>query len=83
MALGSTQNLTAMSTKNLPGDKGRPVRKTNNLTIICETECLENVGSSTSQNLWRPRPVTGIALPFYLLRCQRFNHGHPAHRLSI
>jgi hypothetical protein len=35
MALGSTQPLTEISTKNLPGVKGRPARKTNNLTI-CE-----------------------------------------------
>jgi hypothetical protein len=32
MALGSTQPLTEMSTRNLPGDKGRPARKADNLT---------------------------------------------------
>jgi hypothetical protein len=36
MALGSTQPLTEMSTKNLPGGKGRPARKADNLTAICE-----------------------------------------------
>jgi hypothetical protein len=36
MALGSTQPLTEMSTRNLPGVKGRPVRKADNLTAICE-----------------------------------------------
>jgi hypothetical protein len=36
MALGSTQPLTEMSTRNLPGGKGRPARKGNNLTAICE-----------------------------------------------
>jgi hypothetical protein len=36
MALGSTQNLTEMSTRNLPGGKGRPAHKTDNLTAICE-----------------------------------------------
>jgi hypothetical protein len=37
MALGSTQPLTEMSTKNLPGVKGgRPARKADNLTAICE-----------------------------------------------
>jgi hypothetical protein len=36
MALGSTQPLTEMSTKNLPGGKGRPVREADNLTAICE-----------------------------------------------
>jgi hypothetical protein len=36
MALGSTQPLTEMSARNLPGGKGRPVRKTDNLTAIYE-----------------------------------------------
>jgi hypothetical protein len=37
MALGSTQPLTGMSTRNLPeGGKGRPARKADNLTAICE-----------------------------------------------
>jgi hypothetical protein len=37
MALGSTQPLTEMSTCNLPGVKGRPACKADNLTTICET----------------------------------------------
>jgi hypothetical protein len=36
MALGSTQPLTEMSTRNLPGGKVRPARKADNLTAICE-----------------------------------------------
>jgi hypothetical protein len=37
MGLGSTQPLTEMSTRNLPGGKGgRPAHKTDNLTTICE-----------------------------------------------
>jgi hypothetical protein len=36
MTLGSTQPLTEMSARNLPGGKGRPARKTDNLTAICE-----------------------------------------------
>jgi hypothetical protein len=36
MTLGSTQPQTEMSTKNLPGSKGRPARKADNLTAICE-----------------------------------------------
>jgi hypothetical protein len=36
MALGSTQPLTEMSTRNLAGGKGRPARKADNLTAICE-----------------------------------------------
>jgi hypothetical protein len=33
---GSTQPLTEMSSKNLPGGKGRPARKADNLNAICE-----------------------------------------------
>jgi hypothetical protein len=37
MALGSTQPLTEMSTKNLPGGKrGRPAREADKLAAICE-----------------------------------------------
>jgi hypothetical protein len=36
MALGSTQPLREMSTRNLPGGKGRAARKADNLTAICE-----------------------------------------------
>jgi hypothetical protein len=36
MALGPTQFLTEMSTGNLPGGKGRPARKADKLTAICE-----------------------------------------------
>jgi hypothetical protein len=36
MALASTEPLTEMSTRNLPGGKGRPVREADNLTAICE-----------------------------------------------
>jgi hypothetical protein len=35
MALGSTQPLTKMSTRNLPGGKKRPARKADNLAAIC------------------------------------------------
>jgi hypothetical protein len=36
MALGSTQPLTEMSTRNFPGGKRRLERKADNLTAICE-----------------------------------------------
>jgi hypothetical protein len=36
MALGSTQPVTEMSTRNVPEGKGRPVRKADNLTAIYE-----------------------------------------------
>jgi hypothetical protein len=60
MVLESTQSLTEMSTRNLPGGKGRPALKADKLT-----DCLENVGASTShKRMGLTRPVTGIALPF-------------------
>jgi hypothetical protein len=36
MALGLTKPLTEMSTRNLPGGKGRPARKNEKLNAICE-----------------------------------------------
>jgi hypothetical protein len=36
MVLGSTQPLTEMSTRDLSEGKGRPERKADNLTAICE-----------------------------------------------
>jgi hypothetical protein len=36
MALGSTQPVTEMNTRNLPGGKERPARKADNLFTICE-----------------------------------------------
>jgi hypothetical protein len=36
MALGSTQPLTEMSTRNLSGGKKRPARRADNLAAICE-----------------------------------------------
>jgi hypothetical protein len=54
-----------MSTRNLPGDKGRPTRRANNLTIIYELS--KKCGSlDVSQPYGLPEPVTGIALPFNL-----------------
>jgi hypothetical protein len=64
MALGSTQPLTEMSTRNIPGGKGRPARKAVSppsvrlLSSIC--------GNLDVSQPYRPsRPVTGIELPFY------------------
>jgi hypothetical protein len=36
MAVGTTQSLTEMSTRNLPGGKERSARKADSLTAICE-----------------------------------------------
>jgi hypothetical protein len=49
MALGSIQPLTEMSTRNLPGGKGRPTRKADNLTANCEPIVYK---------MWEPRPLT-------------------------
>jgi hypothetical protein len=65
MALGSTQLLTELSTRNLPGGKGRPTRKADNFTTICEQIFYRKCGSLDVSQLYEPsRPVTRIALPF-------------------
>jgi hypothetical protein len=40
MALGSTQPLKEISTRNLPGGEGRPACEAENLTAICEPDNL-------------------------------------------
>jgi hypothetical protein len=65
MALGSTQPLTEMSTRNLPGGKKRPARKADNLSASI-SRMSENVGASTSRN---PKSLHGLYrknLTFYL-----------------
>jgi hypothetical protein len=57
MGLESTQPLTEMSTRNLPGGKGRPARKNDNLTFIYEPIVQKNVTASTSHN---PLGVHGL-----------------------
>jgi hypothetical protein len=64
MILGSTQPLTEISTRNIPGGKKRPAHRADNLSAICELNICK---------LWEPEPLTtlrattactGIALPF-------------------
>jgi hypothetical protein len=66
MVLGSTQPLTEMSTKNLPGGKGRLSRKVRTLTAICESTVYKYGSLDVSQPYGPPRLVTGIALRFLL-----------------
>jgi hypothetical protein len=49
MALGSTQPLTEMSTRNFPGGKKRPARRADNLPTSM-SRIPENVEASTSRN---------------------------------
>jgi hypothetical protein len=49
MVLRSTQPLTEMRTRKIPGGKGRPAHKADNLTAICEP---------TVWKMWEPRPLT-------------------------
>jgi hypothetical protein len=53
MAMGSTQPLNGMSTRNLPGGKGRPARKSDSLTAVCEP---------IVQKMWEPRHLTTVGL---------------------
>jgi hypothetical protein len=51
MSQWSTQSLTEMSARYLPVGKGRPARKADNLTAICET---------TVYKTWEPLRLTPL-----------------------
>jgi hypothetical protein len=60
VTFGSIEPLTEMSTRNLPGGRGLPALKAENLTAICEP-----IGSLDISQPYGPSwPVTGIVLPF-------------------
>jgi hypothetical protein len=62
MALGSTQPLREMSTRNLPGVKGWLAHKSDNLTAICEPTVQKRRQPEHLTTLLAPWAVTGIAL---------------------
>jgi hypothetical protein len=64
MTLGSTQPLTEMSTRNLPGSKGRQARKAD-LTATCEPTVYQCGSLDVSQSYRLPRPVTGFHVGSY------------------
>jgi hypothetical protein len=66
MALGLTQPLTEMSTRNIPGGKKRLALRADNLAAICEP---------IVEKMWEPQPLAtlrastacrGITLPFHI-----------------
>jgi hypothetical protein len=67
MALRSTQFLTEMSTRNLPGGKGPPADMADDLTAVCEPTVYEMLGPRRLTTLSASTPVTRIALPFIYL----------------
>jgi hypothetical protein len=81
MSLGWTLPLREMSTTNLPSGKGRPTRKADNITAMCE---------QIVYKMWQPRRLTTLSAStayyrdnfiFYLLplseKCSHGNaHGH-------
>jgi hypothetical protein len=64
MALESTQPLTEMSTWNLPGGKGRPARKADNLTANWEPIVYKVWELRHLTSLWAFTAVTVITLSF-------------------
>jgi hypothetical protein len=65
MALGSTQPLAEMSTRIIPGVKGLPALKADNLTAICKPNIYKMWEPRRLSTLWASMVLTGMDLPCY------------------
>jgi hypothetical protein len=62
---GSTRSLTEMRTRNLPGGKGRPARRADNLTAICDPFSIKCGSLDVSEPYGPSRPATRIVYILY------------------
>jgi hypothetical protein len=66
MALGPTQHLTEMSIRNHPGGKGRPARKADNFTAICEPIVYKMCEPQSLTTLWASTACYRDSYTFFL-----------------
>jgi hypothetical protein len=71
MALGSTHPLTDMSTRNLPRGKGRPARKADNLTAVCEPTVYKMSERRPLTNLWVSMTCYGDSFTYLIDRANQ------------
>jgi hypothetical protein len=79
MALGSTQPLTELGTRNLPGGKGWPTLNgdnlvTDDLAAICEPITCKMWSLDISQTYGPPRPLKEITLSFFVYLLMPLNY---------